>query len=69
MDLSFAAEEINDAQSLPHCVGLDLGLNGPCPQCGDQRYFLPHHLFSFLLSRGDTLVSPPFQVLCPAGLC
>lgn len=59
MDLSFAAGDINDAQSHPHYVDLGLGLSGPCPQWWNHGYFLPHHLFSFLLFRGDTVVSPP----------
>ncbi|NWX36716.1 RPKL1 protein, partial [Notiomystis cincta] len=38
---------------LEHVQG-DLGLNGPCPQWGNQGFFLPHHLFSF---PGETLWS------------
>lgn len=59
MDLSFAAGEVNDAQSRPQCVGLRLCLNGLCLQWGNQGCFLPRHVFFSLLSRGDAVVSPP----------
>ncbi|KFU86846.1 Ribosomal protein S6 kinase-like 1, partial [Chaetura pelagica] len=67
MDFSFPGE-VNKSWLRCQHVGLPLCLNGPCLQPGDQGCFLPHHVFS-LLSRGDAVVSPPLQVLCPAGLC
>ncbi|KFU98773.1 Ribosomal protein S6 kinase-like 1, partial [Tauraco erythrolophus] len=69
LHLEHVQGEMNDARSRLQHVGLGLCLNGLCSQRRNQGCFLTHHLFFSLLSRGDIVVSPPLQVLRPAGLC